>query len=41
MDRPTLQETYGLYINGEFRPASDGATFETTCPADKIGRAHV
>ncbi|MGI6033876.1 MAG: aldehyde dehydrogenase family protein [Coriobacteriales bacterium] len=33
MERPTLQETYGLYIDGEFRPASDGGTFETTCPA--------
>jgi aldehyde dehydrogenase (NAD+) len=29
----TLKDTYGLYINGEFVPASDGATFETTNPA--------
>ena len=28
-----LDEKYGLFINGEFRDASDGATFETTCPA--------
>lgn len=41
MDRPTLQETYGLYINGEFRPASDGATFETTCPADSTHLAYI
>lgn len=41
MDRPTLQETYGLYINGEFRPASDGATFETTCPADSTHLADI
>jgi len=29
-----LQEKYGLYINGEFRDASDGGTFESTCPAN-------
>ena len=29
-----LKEQYGLFINGAFRPASDGATFETYCPAD-------
>ena len=28
-----LKETYGLFINGEFVPASDGATFATTNPA--------
>ena len=28
-----LKETYGLYINGEFVSASDGATFATTNPA--------
>jgi aldehyde dehydrogenase (NAD+) len=33
-ERVDLQETYGLYIDGAFRPASDGGTFETTCPAD-------
>ncbi|WP_279009299.1 aldehyde dehydrogenase family protein [Synergistes jonesii] len=29
-----LQKQYGLFINGEWRPASDGATFKTYCPAD-------
>ena len=29
-----LKDTYGLYINGEFRPASDGATFTTVNPAN-------
>ena len=29
-----LQEKYGLFIDGEFRDASDGATFETFCPAN-------
>jgi len=29
-----LQEKYGLFINGEFRDASDGGTFTTTCPAN-------
>ncbi len=28
-----LKDTYGLYINGQFVPASDGATFETFNPA--------
>ena len=28
-----LKDTYGLYINGKFVPASDGATFETFNPA--------
>lgn len=28
-----LQDSYGLFINGEFRDASDGATFVSTCPA--------
>ena len=28
-----LKETYGLYINGTFRPASDGGTFDTYNPA--------
>ena len=31
---PQIQESYGLLIDGEWRPASDGATFEATCPAD-------
>ena len=29
-----LQEEYGLFIDGEFRPASDGAKMTTTCPAN-------
>ncbi|MCI2062352.1 MAG: aldehyde dehydrogenase family protein, partial [Eubacteriaceae bacterium] len=29
-----LQDKYGLFINGEFRDASDGGTFTTTCPAN-------
>ncbi|MGI6215111.1 MAG: aldehyde dehydrogenase family protein [Christensenellales bacterium] len=29
-----LQEKYGLYINGEWRDASDGGTFEATSPID-------
>ena len=33
MERLT-QEQYGLYINGTWVPASDGATFETHCPAN-------
>ena len=28
-----LDESYGLYINGRFTPASDGATFDTINPA--------
>ncbi|MCL1841241.1 MAG: aldehyde dehydrogenase family protein, partial [Propionibacteriaceae bacterium] len=31
---PQLQESFGLYIDGQWTPASDGATFESTCPAD-------
>jgi acyl-CoA reductase-like NAD-dependent aldehyde dehydrogenase len=33
MQKPKLQDQYGLYINGEWRPASDGGLFETFCPA--------
>lgn len=33
MERIT-QESYGLYINGKWVPAGDGATFETRCPAN-------
>lgn len=33
MERIT-QENYGLYINGKWVPAGDGATFETRCPAN-------
>lgn len=32
--RPRLQETYGLLINNEWVPASDGGTFTTTNPAN-------
>ena len=31
---PELQKEYGNFIGGEWRPAKDGATFETHCPAD-------
>ena len=34
MQNPELLSQYGLYINGEWRPASDGGTFETFCPAN-------
>lgn len=35
MTRPEikLQEKYGLFINGKWKDASDGATFQTRCPA--------
>jgi acyl-CoA reductase-like NAD-dependent aldehyde dehydrogenase len=29
-----LENKYGLFIDGKWRDASDGATFETTCPAN-------
>ncbi len=29
----TLKEKYGLYINGQWKEASDKGTFETTNPA--------
>ena len=32
--RNSLKESYGLYINGEWRPASDGALFTSYDPAD-------
>ena len=31
---PELLKEYGCFIGGEWRPAKDGATFETHCPAD-------
>ena len=34
MQKPELLSQYGLNINGEWRPASDGGTFETFCPAN-------
>ncbi|MDR2929910.1 MAG: aldehyde dehydrogenase family protein [Propionibacteriaceae bacterium] len=30
---PQVQESYGLFINGHWTSASDGGTFESTCPA--------
>ena len=30
----TLQDTYQLFIGGQWRDASDGAVFKTKCPAD-------
>ena len=32
--KPNLQRKYQLFINGVWRDASDGGTFETRCPAD-------
>lgn len=29
-----IKENYGLYYGGEWHPASDGATFDTYCPAN-------
>jgi aldehyde dehydrogenase (NAD+) len=29
-----LESKYGIFIDGKWRDASDGATFETTCPAN-------
>ena len=34
MRQVKLQKNYELYINGRWKPASDGGTFETRCPAD-------
>ncbi|MDR0365749.1 MAG: aldehyde dehydrogenase family protein [Bifidobacteriaceae bacterium] len=34
MIKANLQETYGLFINGKWRPASGGETFASTCPAN-------
>jgi aldehyde dehydrogenase (NAD+) len=33
MDKVKLQDKYQLFINGEWRDASDGATMDATCPA--------
>ena len=33
MDKAKLQDTYSLYIDGQWKPASDGGTFDTFCPA--------
>lgn len=34
MEKVKLQESYGLYINGEWREASNGDTYTATSPAD-------
>ncbi|MEA4814314.1 MAG: aldehyde dehydrogenase family protein [Oscillospiraceae bacterium] len=34
MKRANIQDHYGLFINGAWREASDGKTFESTCPAN-------
>lgn len=34
MEKVKLQAQYGLYINGEWRSASDGATYNAESPAD-------
>lgn len=34
MSKVSLQEKYGLFINGQWKDASDGATFATKCPAN-------
>lgn len=34
MKNPELQDKYQLFIGGQWKDASDGKTFQTTCPAD-------
>ncbi|MDD5952583.1 MAG: aldehyde dehydrogenase [Oscillospiraceae bacterium] len=34
MKQANLQSKYQLFIDGQWRDASDGATFQTTCPAN-------
>ena len=34
MKKPNLLQKYQLFINGEWKDASDGAVFETFCPAN-------
>ena len=34
MEKVKLQAQYGLYINGQWRDASDGATYNAESPAD-------
>jgi acyl-CoA reductase-like NAD-dependent aldehyde dehydrogenase len=34
MKKPKLLEKYQLFIDGQWKDASDGGTFATTCPAD-------
>ena len=35
MAKAGIQQQYGLFINGEFVPASDGAAFDAHNPADR------
>lgn len=35
MEKVKLQAQYGLYINGQWRDASDGATYNAESPADE------
>ncbi|MDR2453199.1 MAG: aldehyde dehydrogenase family protein [Bifidobacteriaceae bacterium] len=41
MVKADLQESYGLYIDGQWRPSSDGASFVATCPANGAALASV
>ena len=34
MNKPDIQDSYSLFIDGQWKPASDGGTFETFCPAN-------
>ena len=34
MNKPDIQDSYSLFIDGQWKPASDGGTFETYCPAN-------
>ena len=34
MNKPDIQNSYSLFIDGQWKPASDGGTFETFCPAN-------
>ena len=34
MNKPDIQDSYSLFIDGQWKQASDGGTFETFCPAN-------
>jgi len=34
MNKPDIQDSYSLFIDGQWKSASDGGTFETYCPAN-------
>ena len=34
MNKPDIQDSYSLFIDGQWKSASDGGTFETFCPAN-------